>query len=153
MLAPREARKRLGAQPSGRLLVQKEATECECESPSLEGRGQCQDRGGAETGKRGQSREWVCQVQGMRLFDWVLRRDLIGTVQTEAPRFEFRFNGSGVCARAKNTSGETAVRLSINQQLRYKTADLCTADKVSVEKTPFTNAGCGFLRGCYNVRL
>ena len=30
--------------------------------------------------------------------------------------------------------------------------DLCTADKVRVEKTP-TNAGCGFLRGCYNVRL
>ena len=49
----------------------------------------------------------------------------IGTVQTEAPVFRISFPGSGVCARAKNTSGETAVQLSINQQLQYKTAQIC----------------------------
>ena len=49
----------------------------------------------------------------------------IGTVQTEAPVFRISFPGSGVCARAKNTSGGTAVQLSINQQLQYKTAQIC----------------------------
>ena len=49
----------------------------------------------------------------------------IGTVQTEAPTFRILFHGSGACARAKNTSGETAVPLSVSQQLRYKTVQIC----------------------------
>lgn len=92
---------------------------------------------------------WSCEVCRFRDADLQLGAagrlgPYIGTVQIEAPTFRISFHGSGVCARAKTTSGETAVRLSITTASVQDCTDVCTADEIRIEKTPSTNAGVAF---------
>lgn len=72
MLARREARKRLGLSPQ-EAPGPEGATGVSVNHPPSRGRGQCQDRGGAETGKGAVQGAARSAGSGMRLFGWVLR--------------------------------------------------------------------------------